>query len=175
MQNEEGADADRLDHAPGFQNFFPSPRNKKRVLPVAPQQRRVMGQSSLIDSFEESYTEKVIIIIYCHKFQRAYINVFIINFHERDLSLTYILFVKYPNLVCCVCMCLCVTCINFEYNFILHPQNFVFVKYKTIDLCMSMIPYNGLLLKSITPLRIKTLKKVNPGIFNDRQIMFCCV
>ena len=66
MQNEEGADADRLEHAPGYQNFFPSPRNKKRLLPVAPhvQQRLVNAQSSLVDSFEESYTEKVILIIY---------------------------------------------------------------------------------------------------------------
>ena len=39
-----------------------SPRNaKKRVLPVAPQQRRVMMQNSLGESFEESYAEKVTI------------------------------------------------------------------------------------------------------------------
>ena len=63
MQNEEGADADRRDRAPGYQDFFASPRNKKRVLPVAPQHRRVVAQSGLVDSFEESYTEKVIFII----------------------------------------------------------------------------------------------------------------
>lgn len=59
MQNEEGADADRRDRAPGYQDFFASPRNKKRVLPVAPQHRRVVAQSGLVDSFEESYTEKL--------------------------------------------------------------------------------------------------------------------
>lgn len=65
MQNDEGADADRRDHAPGYQDFFASPRNKKRVLPVAPQQKRLMAQSSLIDSYEESYSEKVIVNIFC--------------------------------------------------------------------------------------------------------------
>ena len=61
MQSEEGADVDR---PPGYQDFVTSTsaKNRKRVLPVAPQQqRRVMAQSSLVDSFEESYTEKVII------------------------------------------------------------------------------------------------------------------
>ena len=61
MQSEEGADADKHNHPPGYQDFITSAstKNKKRVLPVAPQQRRIMAQSSLVDSFEESYTEKV--------------------------------------------------------------------------------------------------------------------
>ena len=65
MQSEEGADADRRNHPPGYQDFVTSAssKNKKRVLPVAPQQRRVMAQSSLVESFEESYTEKVIVYI----------------------------------------------------------------------------------------------------------------
>jgi len=62
MQSEEGADVDRHNHPPGYQDFVSSASSKsrKRVLPIAPQQRRVMAQSSLVDSFEESYTEKVI-------------------------------------------------------------------------------------------------------------------
>ena len=68
MQHEEGADADRQNHPPGYQDFVTagSPKNRKRVLPVAPQQRRVMAQSSLVDSFEESYAEKVNIYIYLY-------------------------------------------------------------------------------------------------------------
>ena len=68
MQSEEGADADRHNHPPGYQDFITSAstKNKKRVLPVAPQQRRIMAQSSLVDSFEESYTEKVIISYCCN-------------------------------------------------------------------------------------------------------------
>ena len=67
MQHEEGADADRQNHPPGYQDFVTagSPKNRKRVLPVAPQQRRVMAQSSLVDSFEESYAEKVNILCIC--------------------------------------------------------------------------------------------------------------
>ena len=96
MQNEEGADADRRDRAPGYQDFFASPKNKKRVLPVAPQHRRVVAQSGLVDSFEESYTEKVIFII-------------LYSYQELVRTNIYFLWKEPVNLCVCVCMYVCVS------------------------------------------------------------------
>ena len=106
MQNEEGADADRRDRAPGYQDFFASPRNKKRVLPVAPQHRRVVAQSGLVDSFEESYTEKVIFIIIYSYQELVCTN---INFYERSLSICVFACMCVCVRACVrVCACLCV-------------------------------------------------------------------
>jgi len=59
-QSEDVSETDKHNY-PGYHDFMSSSAKgaKKRVLPVAPQQRRVMLQNSLADSFEESYAEKV--------------------------------------------------------------------------------------------------------------------
>ncbi|XP_065910931.1 C-Jun-amino-terminal kinase-interacting protein 3-like [Dysidea avara] len=63
QQRSQGEDTSEMDkhNYPGYHDFMSSsPRGaKKRVLPVAPQQRRVRTQNSLVDSFEESYAEKM--------------------------------------------------------------------------------------------------------------------
>jgi len=59
-QGEDTSEMDKHNY-PGYHDFMSSSSRgaKKRVLPVAPQQRRIMMQNSLTDSFEESYAEKV--------------------------------------------------------------------------------------------------------------------
>jgi len=59
-QGEDTSETDKHNY-PGYHDFMSSSARgaKKRVLPVAPQQRRIMMQNSLVDSFEESYAEKV--------------------------------------------------------------------------------------------------------------------